>query len=172
MFKARYYTRCLSYIKGLHVHERLCYTQAKWLHLACLKTPPPAGAWKDIDIYITRWKSQLNLQPLYALQTFCKLNVTTFRDRETGKLGIVVYKPCEYVDIRTVRLTPEILARADQMEDCISDDSHTETYNRVISLGADPSAPFYQAVLTSLLPAPTTDFTELPLADSSHFLQK
>ena len=55
-----------SNIKGMYVHIPLGCTETKSLHLTCLKSPPPEGAWKDIDICINRWKFQLNLQPLYS----------------------------------------------------------------------------------------------------------
>ena len=50
----------------LHMHVPVRYTKANSLHMTWLKTPPPAGAWKDIDICLTRWKFQLNFPPLYA----------------------------------------------------------------------------------------------------------
>ena len=65
----------LSRRKALHVHVLLRNAEAKCLHLTCLKNPASnwqvcydwlsTVAWKDTDVCITRWKFQLNLQPLY-----------------------------------------------------------------------------------------------------------
>ena len=71
-------------------------------------------------------------------------------------MKVSVYQPCEYVDIRTIQLTPEILGHGDQMD----------TDGKSDVLGAVPNMPFYQAVLTSLLPDPPKELAEL-LADSN-----
>ena len=70
------------------------------------------------------------------------------------------YQPCEHVDIRTEKLILEVLGHEGRMT--VDEDPDI--------LGADPSAPFYPAVLTSLLPEHPKELDEL-LADRSYSLE-
>ena len=71
---------------------------------------------------------------------------------------------------------PDVVNHGHRMDiscttDVLGHSSHTDTDGSSDVLGAAPTALFYQAVLTSLLPDPPTEYTEHLHADSSRFSQ-
>ena len=68
---------------------------------------------------------------------------------------------------------PDIVGHGHRMDKSCTTDvlSHTDTDGTSDVLGAAPTALFYQAVLTSLLPDPPTEYMKPLHADTSHLPQ-
>ena len=71
---------------------------------------------------------------------------------------------------------PDIVGHGHRMDiscttDVLGNSSHTDIDGTSDVLGAAPTALFYQAVLTSLLPDPPTEYMKPLHADTSHFPQ-